>query len=307
MDGRARELLSRIERAVSESVGGAGGAQGASGPVGVAFSGGVDSSLIAAVCSRLRLGPVLLTVGFAGSHDVRFAAVAARRAGLDHHTLLIGGSGGGGEEAGGGGGGECDRGPAPPPFAGIAAEAVAATGGGDPSRTENCIAFYYIGWLARSLGIRTVLTGNGIDELFCGYDSYRRALEGAGVPDGDAGAALAVVEPMVGERIARELSIMEAAGGFAGRLGVRVAQPLLSAPFVSYARRLPIESKITGPGDLLRKHAVRSLAASLGIPPHSAAKRKKAIQYGSRIHAELLRSGALPPRRRPPPAPGAGA
>ncbi len=288
MDGRARELLSRIERAVSESVGGGGG-EGGRGPVGVAFSGGVDSSLIAAVCSRLRLGPVLLTVGFAGSHDVRFAAAAARRAGLEHHTLLVGGEG---------------AGDAPPPFAGVAAEAVAATGGGDPSRTENCIAFYYIGWLARSLGIRTVLTGNGIDELFCGYDSYRRALESAGVRDGDAEAVRAVVEPMVGERISRELSIMEAAGGFAGRFGVRVAQPLLSAPFVSYARRLPIDSKITGPGDLLRKHAVRGLAASLGVPPHSAGKRKKAIQYGSRIHAELLRSGALPPRR-PPPARGA--
>ena len=300
MDGRAVELLSRMERAVAESVRGAGGAQEACGPVGVAFSGGVDSSLIAAVCSRLRLGPVLLTVGFAGSHDVRFAAAAARRAGLGHRTLLIGGGDAGGAGA------EGDRGAAPPPFARIASEAVAATGGGDPSRTENCIAFYYIGWLARSLGIRTVLTGNGIDELFCGYDSYRRALAAAGVRDGDAGAALAVVEPMVGERISRELSIMADAGGFAGRLGVRVAQPLLSAPFVSYARRLPIGSKITGPGDLLRKHAVRSLAASLGIPPHSAAKRKKAIQYGSRIHAELLRSGLLPPRRRPP-APGAGA
>lgn len=302
MDGRARELLSMVERAVSESAGGggaaAGGAGEAQGPVGVAFSGGVDSSLIAAVCSRLRLGPVLLTVGFAGSHDVRFAAAAARRAGLAHRTLLIGGT------DAEGGSGVRDRGRAPPPFARIAAEAVAATGGGDPSRTENCIAFYYIGWLARSLRLRTVLTGNGIDELFCGYDSYRRALAAAGVPDGDAEAARAVVEPMVGERVSRELSIMSAAGRFAGRLGVRVAQPLLSAPFVAYAGRLPIESKIAGPGDLLRKHAVRSLAASLGVAPHSAGKRKKAIQYGSRIHAELLRSGALPPAPpRPAPEP----
>ena len=294
MDDDARELLDMVERAVSESVRGGGGGEGeedARGPVGVAFSGGVDSSLIAAVCSRLRLGPVLLTVGFAGSHDVRFAAAAARRAGLAHRTLVIGGGAEEGRDA--------------PPFAGVAAEAVAATGGGDPSRTENCIAFYYIGWLARSLRIGTVLTGNGIDELFCGYDSYRRALAGAGVPDGDAEAARAVVGPMVGERVSKELSIMAAAGSFAARLGVRVAQPLLSAPFVEYAGRLPVESKITGPGDLLRKHAIRGLAASLGVAPHSAGKRKKAIQYGSRIHAELLRSGALPPR--PPPRPGAGA
>lgn len=294
MDGRARGLAEAVERAVLESVRG-GGRGAAKGPVGVAFSGGVDSSVIAAVCSRLRLGPALLTVGFAGSHDVRFAGAAARGAGLAHHTLIIGGVEEREEEE------EKGRGPrpAPPPFPRVAAEAVAATGGGDPSRTENCIAFYYIAWLARSLGLRTVLTGNGIDELFCGYDSYRRALAAAGVRDGDVGAAEAVISPMVGERIDRELSIMADAGRFAGRLGVRIAQPLLSARFAEYAGSLPLACKISGPGDLLRKHAVRGAAAYLGVPPTSALKRKKAIQYGSRIHAELMRSGAMPPAPGP--------
>lgn len=293
MDARARGLVAAMEGAVLGEVGGGGGGA-ARGPVGVAFSGGVDSSVIAAVCSRLRLGPSLLTVGFAGSHDVRFAEAAARRAGLEHHTLIIGGGGEGGRAA---------RGP-PPPFARVAAEAVAATGGGDPSRTENCIAFYYIAWLARSLGLRTVLTGNGIDELFCGYDSYRRALAAAGVRGvggGGGGAAEAVIGPMVGERIGRELSIMADAGRFAGRLGVRIAQPLLSGRFAEYAASLPLECKISGPGDLLRKHAVRGAAAALGVPPTSALKRKKAIQYGSRIHAELMRSGAMPPAPGPRP------
>ena len=274
MEGVPAGLLAEIERAVS-------GAAGGRGPVGVAYSGGVDSSVVAAVCSRAGLGPVLLTVGFAGSHDARFAQVAARTAGLPHHTMLIGDGGGAGD-------------PAAPPFAATAAEAVRATGGGDPSRTENCIAFYYIALLARSRGLRTVLTGNGFDELFCGYDAYRRALERAGVRDGDLGAVRRVVEPMVGERVARELSVMADAGRFAARHGVLLAQPLLSGRFVSYAAGLPVSCKVTGPGDLLRKHAVRRLAAGLGVPPTSALKRKKAIQYGSRIHAELVRSGLLP-------------
>lgn len=288
MDDGARGLVAAMERAVLEAVRAAGQGRGR-GPVGVAFSGGVDSSVIAAVCSRLRLGPSLLTVGFAGSHDVRFAEAAARKAGLEHRTLVIGEGGGG-------------RSPPPPPFARVAAEAVAATGGGgDPSRTENCIAFYYIAWLARSLGLRTVLTGNGIDELFCGYDSYRRALAAAGAGGGGGAAAEAVIGPMVGERIARELSIMADAGRFAGRLGVRIVQPLLSERFAGYAASLPLECKISGPGDLLRKHAVRGAAAHLGVPPTSALKRKKAIQYGSRIHAELMRSGAMPPAPGPRP------
>ena len=274
MEGFLAGLLAEIERAVD-------GAAGGRGPVGVAYSGGVDSSVVAAVCERAGLGPVLLTVGFAGSHDVRFARMAARAAGLPNHTMLIGG-----------GGDAVD--PAAPPFAAVAAEAVRATGGGDPSRTENCIAFDYVARLARSRGLRAVLTGNGFDELFCGYDSYRRALERSGVRDGDMEAVRQVVGPMVGERVARELSVMADAGRFAERRGVRLIQPLLSGPFVSYAAGLPVSCKITGPGDLLRKHAVRRLAAGLGIPPTSALKRKKAIQYGSRIHAELVRSGLLP-------------
>jgi len=281
MDGASEGLLAEIGRAVS-------GAAGGGGPVGVAYSGGVDSSVVAAVCGRMGLGPVLLTVGFAGSHDVRFACAAARAAGLPHHTMLVCGEGrrgGGGREGGPG---------AVPPFADVAAEAVRATGGGDPSRTENCIAFDYIARLARSRGLRRVLTGNGLDELFCGYDSYRRALERAGVRDGDLEAVRRAVEPMVGGRIARELSVMADAGRFASRHGVQVAQPLLSGRFAEYAAGLPVSCKVTGPGDLLRKHAVRRLAAGLGIPPASALKRKKAIQYGSRIHAELLKSGLLP-------------
>ena len=43
------------------------------------------------------------------------------------------------------------------------------------SHIENCIGFYYIGRFARANGFRTVLTANGCDELFCGYDRFRLA------------------------------------------------------------------------------------------------------------------------------------
>ena len=46
------------------------------------------------------------------------------------------------------------------------------------SWNENCIAFYYVSKLAKSLNLDTVITGNGIDELFCGYNAYREAFTG---------------------------------------------------------------------------------------------------------------------------------
>ena len=41
--------------------------------IAVAFSGGVDSSLLAKICQDLGKKLVLITVGFPGSHDIRFA------------------------------------------------------------------------------------------------------------------------------------------------------------------------------------------------------------------------------------------
>ena len=47
--------------------------------------------------------------------------------------------------------------------------------------------------------------------------------------------------------------------------------------------------KIIDPDDLQRKHAIRKLAISCGVPEISAHKQKKALQYGSKIHKQLLK------------------
>jgi asparagine synthase (glutamine-hydrolysing) len=40
--------------------------------------------------------------------------------------------------------------------------------------------------------------------------------------------------------------------------------------------------------DLLRKHILREIAVSLKVPVESAMKPKKAIQYGTLIHKNLI-------------------
>jgi len=226
------------------------------GPAAVAFSGGVDSSLVALACREGGLGPVLLTVGTAGSRDMRFAAHVAGLMRLPHRAMEIGA-------------GE---------IAGAAKRVDAAVGACPLSWRENCVAFYHVARLASSLGIPRVVTANGIDELFCGYDSYRRAV-------GDAGA----VGREMRSRVASELRMMEAVSAVAGMHGVEMAQPLLSAAFVEYALRVPMCEKITGAGDLMRKHIVRRAAELAGVPAKSAYSRKKALQYGSGIHAVMRR------------------
>ena len=47
--------------------------------IGIAFSGGVDSTLISKICSDMGFDITLLTIGFAESHDILFAKEMAIR------------------------------------------------------------------------------------------------------------------------------------------------------------------------------------------------------------------------------------
>ena len=246
---------SELWERICESVSAAAGSRAA-----VAFSGGVDSSLVALACKRLGLDPVLLTIGFEGSRDVRFASHIAGLMDIEHHARIIDAS-------------DVKR---------ASRHVDAVVGTCSMSWKENCIALYHVTELCSSIGVRSVITANGIDELFCGYDAYRKVA-------GDVASATL----MMREKLRNERLMMRAVGDVTAAHGVRIVQPLLLPGFAEYAMRIPLDLKITGPGDLLRKHVVRRLAERVGVPPKSAYSRKKALQYGSGIHRSLVRLSAL--------------
>ena len=224
---------------------------------GIAFSGGVDSSLLAKICSDLGYDMSLLTIGFAGSHDMDFSNKIAALLKSRHLTL------------------EIQR----ESFQKVAEEVRLQIGTDNLSWNENCIAFHYVSLLAQENGIDTVLTSNGIDELFCGYNAYRE------VVDSGEGAILSLMDA----KLENEVKMMRAVNLVASRLNVMVLQPFLSRRFVEFAKPLPLTTKIKGRDDMLRKHAIRELALSVGVPSESALKRKKALQYGSLIHKNLMK------------------
>jgi asparagine synthase (glutamine-hydrolysing) len=142
------------------------------------------------------------------------------------------------------------------------------------SHIENCIAYFYICRLASKNGLHTVLSANGCDELFCGYDGYRKAYSGG----------KAAIMKLMDEKIANEFTLMAEIATVAGQFGVAVRQPFLSSKFIEFARTIPVDKKINGPDDMTRKHILRQAALSIGVPEESAMKPKKALQYGSSIH-----------------------
>jgi asparagine synthase (glutamine-hydrolysing) len=83
---------------------------------------------------------------------------------------------------------------------------------------------------------------------------------------------------------------MKAVNLIASEFKVKIVQPLLSSQFIDYAKTIPISEKIHDSKDLYRKHIIRNLASKINVPELSFTKRKKALQYGSKIHKTLLKS-----------------
>ncbi len=102
--------------------------------------------------------------------------------------------------------------------------------------------------------------------------------------------------PIKSERVSslskldNELKMMKAVNVVTSEFNVKILQPLLSVQFIEYAKTIPISEKIHSSDDLLRKHIIRKLASDVGVPEISCTKRKKALQYGSKIHKFLLKT-----------------
>ena len=142
------------------------------------------------------------------------------------------------------------------------------------SHVENCIAFYYVAKLASTYGIKAILTANGFDELFCGYNSYRLIFN-----QGDS-----YIIKAIRDKIANEFELMSEINQTIQAFNIHVKQPFLSEKFISVAMGIPVSHKIQGSTDFLRKHILRKIALSLDVPGDSVIHRKKAFQYGSLIH-----------------------
>jgi asparagine synthase (glutamine-hydrolysing) len=123
-------------------------------PLGMFLSGGVDSSAIAALIKRMADGPVkTFSVGYreAQYSELSYAAETARALGTDHHEVVIGM-----EEF-------------------FEALPRLVWHEDEPIAWPSSVSLYFVSELAASQ-VKVVLTGEGSDELFAGYERYRRNL-----------------------------------------------------------------------------------------------------------------------------------
>jgi asparagine synthase (glutamine-hydrolysing) len=246
-------LLSDIQNALFTAVAESVDATTTANPsVAVAFSGGLDSTLLAKICKDLGIKVTLLTIGFSHSHDLEFSKIIASKIGLPHTIYTL-------DEQ---------------EFCEVLSYVGQKIRCGNVSHIENCIAYFYIANLASRCGLQQVLTATGCDELFCGYNEYRLVYNNGRTQ----------IMQLMDEKIVNEMTLMNEIETITGERGIKLKKPFLTDKFISFAKDIAIDLKIKGSNDLVRKHILRTVALSIGVPEESAMKPKKAIQYGTMIH-----------------------
>jgi asparagine synthase (glutamine-hydrolysing) len=220
----------------------------------VAFSGGVDSAIVAAATE----GP-LYVAGFPDSEDVTAARTAARAMDREDDLTVL----------------EVE----PTDLERVVPAIARATGRTNAMDVAILAPLWIVAERASADGHDRLAVGQGADELFGGYDKVAKAPTDPRLEaDTVRGAAREMVRTLP-EQLARDVPGLRAAG-------VDPVAPMLSDAVVEAALRLPGGLLVSDRGE--RKYALR-LAAREFVPDTVAFREKKAVQYGSLVARELDR------------------
>ncbi|MFG3025294.1 asparagine synthase (glutamine-hydrolyzing) [Streptomyces sp. NPDC048254] len=223
--------------------------------VGVFLSGGLDSSLVAAVAADAyaRQGQRLKTfaVGTEDSPDLLAAREAAAFVGTEHHEALL------------------DAGAA----RAVLDDVVMCVESFDASLIRSAVPNWFLSELA-SRHVKAVLTGEGADELFAGYGYYHDQHGAPGHLDAELRRTVDALHGLNLQRCDR----LTMAHGLEARV------PFLDHDVMAHAMSLPAELKALGEDGMEKGHLRRAFAGWL--PEHLLWRRKE--QFGTGSGAQSL-------------------
>lgn len=242
------ELTAAVEREMMGDV-----------PVGVFLSGGLDSSLVAAIVARRchELGTKLETfaVGTEGSDDLLAAREAAAYLGTNHHERIY----------------------EPSELAGVLPDVIHSIESYDPSLVRSALPNYLLAELA-ARHTKVVLTGEGADELFAGYE-YVRAIDDHGELHTELVRTISALHSLNLQRADRVTMAF----------GLEARVPFLDLDMVAFALSMPPEWKLVAPGEL-EKRLLRE-AFEGWLPDHLLWRRKAQFGDGSGAREALNPEG----------------
>lgn len=203
-------------------------------PVGVLCSGGLDSAIVTALVAsdldlRQRIRVFTLKYNSGHSEDAFYAQYLCSQAGLTLEVVEFG----------------------PSDVIAAIEPVIRACETCDPNTVRAAIPMYILSqYIAKHTDIKVLLSGEGADELFCGYSYMRKA------PEIDGHAALNVES----ERLIRQLHMFDLlrADRCFGAFGLEVRVPYLDIALVEFVMGLQGSVKaITKEGNFVEKRVLR--------------------------------------------------
>jgi len=252
MDKAAKQLQVLLEQSIQRRVHGLK-------EIAVAFSGGLDSSVVAFLASKTGVKVNLLHVSLENQKETEDAIEAAEALNLPLQVDLFKDS---------------DVEKTLPQVVELIEEA-------DPIKASIGVPFYWVAEKAAEAGFKVMLAGQGADELFGGYQRYVNEC----CKDGTEKVRKTMFHDVVNiheSNLERDLKIT-------GFQDVELRLPFGSFAVAEFALSLPIECKIEQKPDTLRKLVLRKMAQNAGIPASIADKPKKAVQYSTGINDAIKR------------------
>jgi len=219
----------------------------------IAFSGGLDSSLIALIASKDVKDIVLLAVGFENSQDIIYAKKIAEFYNWNLKLKII----------------------SLPEAEEIVIKVVKMLKTADIVKVGVGCVVYAVLDLAWQNNIKTVLGGLGAEEIFAGYDRHRKKhLEN---PEAVHEECWHGLENIYAQDLERDSAIAE-------HFKIRLLAPFLDDGLIKFAMKIDPKLKVSHND---KKIILKEAALSLGLEKEFAFRKKKAAQYGSYFHQAI--------------------
>jgi asparagine synthase (glutamine-hydrolysing) len=239
---------------------------------GLLFSGGLDSSILLVLHSQLNTTPLSLIVsGTASSKDIQAASRAANA--LTHQLEIQNFTLNDVENS--------------------LPTIISAINSTDVLQVSLAIPLHFAAMRAQKLGVTTLISGQGADELFGGYARYERLVQNDELQ--------LVSAEMQADLITLERVTLPCQQSMAKLHDIHFVAPFLAPDIVTYSQSIPLHYKIADTGSgIIRKRILRTLAKNLGLPEFIAKAPKRALQYGSGASRILERLSMFFWQRREP-------
>jgi asparagine synthase (glutamine-hydrolysing) len=226
--------------------------------VGILFSGGVDSALIALEARELGAKLTAYTAGMKGSPDISFAREAAKEIGIPLRVTEF----------------------SDEDLRNLIPRAMTTIEDRSLGQVEVSIPAIACAEMAHQDREIVFLTAQAPDELFGGYPWYRQIIQKEGYGEFESHTR-DDFEHLYEDTLEREDKITMA-------YGIELRVPYLDPKIIEVAFSIDPHLKLRSAEDTLGKYVHRVLAEEEGVPQKIAWRPKEAVQHGTGIHDRFV-------------------